>query len=274
MNSINITQPNFQSNKYYTEIPYNTTSRSYYRNEKQTTGEQIAKYTLWQAVAVGLTKLSQLCAEKLMQGKEFTSIDNVKTIADEMLTKNKLKNKIKVNFVDSKNLGEISLRLPFSLKPHIKLVSEGKNAFYVDSLKTALAPKSKPSLILHELGHAINASKGKLLKIMQKSRMFATSLPLFLIFANKALPKDEDRKTFIEKHAFALGCIGFLPTIIEEGLASLRGLKAAKNFKDTTHKPINLKPLMKNYAFAWLTYVIAGIGLGITAKQTFISDKK
>ena len=37
---------------------------------------------------------------------------------------------------------------------------------------------------------------------------------------------------------------------------------------------MNLKPLKRNYAFAWLTYVIAGLGLGVAAKQSVLTEKK
>ena len=62
-----------------------------------------------------------------------------------------------------------------------------------------------------------------------------------------------------------------MPTIIEEGLASVRGIKAAKA---TLGKTVNLKPLKRNYFFAWLTYVIAGLGLGVAAKQSILESKK
>ena len=75
----------------------------------------------------------------------------------------------------------------------------------------------------------------------------------------------------MEKNAGIIGFAAFLPTIAEEGLASIRGVKAARN---TLGKSVNLSPLKRNYFFAWLTYVIAGIGLGVAAKQSMLENKR
>jgi hypothetical protein len=40
----------------------------------------------------------------------------------------------------------------------INMVKKGKNAFYMAQSNMCIAPKLKPSLILHEIGHAINAN--------------------------------------------------------------------------------------------------------------------
>ena len=153
----------------------------------------------------------------------------------------------------------------------LKPVAIGENAFYTDQFKLAVAPKNKPSLILHELGHAINAHKGKFLKFLQKSRMFVSAVPTALIMLNGLSKQDDNKPSFIERNAGKIGFAAFLPTIIEEGLASIRGVKAAKA---TLGNSVNLKPLKRNYFFAWLTYLIAGIGLGVAAKQSVIENKR
>ena len=212
-----------------------------------------------------------------MQGKEFTSRENVEKIASKMLSDNKLDKTVAVEFIDKTNAAQVAAKYSKSginILGELEPVAKGQNAFYTDHLKLAVAPKSKPSLILHELGHAITAHKGKFLKFLQKSRIYAASVPTALVFLNSAAKKPNGEKTFIEKHAFALGFLGFLPTILEEGLASLRGINAAKQVKKAVDKTMNLKPLKRNYAFAWLTYVIAGLGLGVAAKQSVLTEKK
>ncbi len=210
-----------------------------------------------------------------MQGKEFTTSENVKTIAGTMLTDNKLDKKIHVKFIDSKNISSVANAIKtgtgIDITKELQPVARGENAFYMDRIKFAVAPKSKPSLILHELGHAITAHKGQFMRFLQKSRMYAATIPTTLIFINKMIPHKQGEETFIEKHAGKIGFCAFLPTIIEEGLASLRGIKAANKIKKSIN--LNLKPLKRNYAFAWLTYVIAGLGLGIAAKQSFLEIK-
>ena len=67
-----------------------------------------------------------------------------------------------------------------------------------------------------------------------------------------------------------MGFAAFLPTIIEEGMASIRGVKAAKK---VLGKSVNLAPLKRNYLFAWATYLIAGLGLGVAAKQAIMAER-
>lgn len=266
-------------NKYqYNQYPAPKQSHIRGSVEPDTARNDIQTFThagVLQGCAILLTLASEWCGKKLMQGKEFTTPENIKKIADEMLSKNNLKDKVDVKYIDNTNVKQITTAIKtktgIDMTKDLNTVARGENAFYSDSIKLAVAPKSKPSLILHELGHAITAHKGKLLKFMQKSRMIAASIPTILLIANSAVSKKQGEETFIEKHAGKIGFCAFLPTILEEGLASLRGIKAANNVKKSIN--MNLKPLKRNYAFAWLTYVIAGIGLGIASKQTLLETK-
>lgn len=234
--------------------------------QEPNTAKTLVTAGLLQAFAMFLQKASQWCGNKLMQGKEFTTAANIHKTAQNMVKNNKLN--VTVDFIDSKNINNYGEGLREALKP----VARGENAFYTDQLKLAVAPKSKPSLILHELGHAINAHKGKFLRFLQKSRGYAAAVPTALLLLNGAIPPREDnKKNFIERNAGLIGFASFLPTIVEEGLASIRGVKAAKQ---TLGKAVNLAPLKRNYFFAWLTYVIAGIGLGVAAKQSLLSNKE
>lgn len=256
-----------QYNYYFPQNNNYTPMYTYTQEERNTTNPEKTVLTagLLQAFALFLHKASEWCGNKLMQGKEFTNADNVKQVAQNMVNKNKLD--VTVDFIDTNNIKNYPQVLQEALRP----VAKGENAFYTDQLKLAVAPKNKPSLILHELGHAINAHKGKFLKFLQKSRMFASAVPTALIMLNGLSKKDDNNPSFIEKNAGKIGFAAFLPTIIEEGLASIRGIKAAKS---TLGKTVNLTPLKRNYFFAWLTYVIAGIGLGVAAKQSVIENQK
>lgn len=270
MNGLSSVQPNFGN--YYGYYGNYPDSRQYYMPPQQeevqepNTAKTLVTAGLLQAFAMFLQKASQWCGNKLMQGKEFTSAANIHKTAQNMVKNNKLN--VTVDFIDSKNINNYGEGLREALKP----VARGENAFYTDQLKLAVAPKSKPSLILHELGHAINAHKGKFLRFLQKSRGYAAAVPTALLLLNGAIPPREDnKKNFIERNAGLIGFASFLPTIVEEGLASIRGVKAAKQ---TLGKAVNLAPLKRNYFFAWLTYVIAGIGLGVAAKQSLLSNKE
>ena len=233
--------------------------------QEPNTAKTLVTAGLLQAFAMFLQKASQWCGNKLMQGKEFTTAANIHKTAQNMVKNNKLN--VTVDFIDSKNINNYGEGLREALKP----VARGENAFYTDQLKLAVAPKSKPSLILHELGHAINAHKGKFLRFLQKSRGYAAAVPTALLLLNGLFRRDDNKPNFVEKNAGIIGFAAFLPTIAEEGLASIRGVKAARQ---TLGKSVNLAPLKRNYFFAWLTYVIAGIGLGVAAKQSMLENKR
>ncbi len=229
-----------------------------------------------QGMAIALQKLSKWCGQKLMQGKEFTNTQNVKAMAAKMLNDNNLNGKISIEYIDNNNLANIASKYKkfgIDISQELKPVARGENAFYMDQLKLAVAPKNKPSLILHELGHAVNAHKGRFLKFLQSSRGKLAAIAPMLLLLDKFSQKSDNEQTFIEKHAGKIGFFAFLPTIIEEGLASLRGINSAKQIKQTLNNSINLKPLKRNYAFAWLTYLISGIIFGISTKLSLMENK-
>ena len=97
------------------------------------------------------------------------------------------------------------------------------------------------------------------------------AVPTALLLANGLFKREDKKPNFIERNAGLIGFSAFLPTIVEEGLASLRGIKAAKN---VLGKSVNLSALKRNYFFAWMTYVLAGVGLGVAAKLSFLEKKK
>lgn len=265
MNGISSVNLNFRKpNSYYFSNP-NNNGQEQGSESNIPTGKTVATAGVLQGLAMLLNKISQWCGNKLMQGKEFTSGENIKKVAKHMVDSNGLK--VNVDFIDNKNIKNYAQEIQESLKP----VARGENAFYADGLKLAVAPKSKPSLILHELGHAINAQKGKFMRFLQKSRGYAAAIPTTLVLFKDSFKRKDNKPNFFERNAGLIGFAAFLPTIVEEGLASIRGIKAAKK---VLGKGVNLGALKRNYAFAWLTYVIAGVGLGIAAKLAVLSSNK
>ncbi len=212
----------------------------------------------------GIRWLSDKASKTLIRGKEYTTAANVSKVANAMLKNNNLG--VDVFFVNPNNIDTVShySRIPVE---SLREVASGKNAFYADSIKVAVAPSTKPSLIQHELGHAINA-KNKFLKLLQNSRSYVTVIPTTLLLLNYLIKNRQNNNnredTFIEKNAGVLGFLAYAPTIAEEGLASIRGINAAK--RTLKGQKINFGPLRKNYLFAWLTYLLAGVGLGVASK--------
>lgn len=257
----------------YNNSPYYQGNYGYYGDDSVDNSQSIDEKTkktlglaaLLQAVALGIQKGSQLLSARLAAGREFTTPNDVQAVANDMVRKNNLN--VHVGYIDEFNKHQYSSR--FGLAKEFDTVSKGQNAFYADKLKIAVAPKSKPSLILHELGHAINA-KGGFTKMLQNSRRFAGYAPMTLLLANSLFKKNDNQPTFIEKNAGILGFCAFLPTIIEEGLASFRGVKAAKK---VLNNPASLNILKKNYAVALGTYILAGLGLGVACKQSIVESR-
>ena len=210
----------------------------------------------------GIHLLSNRASKALMRGKEYTTPNNVSKVVQSMLNKNNLN--VDVYFVNPQNINRVSGMSGISVDD-LKEVAEGKNAFYADSAKVAVAPTSKPSLIQHELGHAINA-KNKFLRLLQNSRNYVAAIPTALIILNYLIKKSKknNEETFIEKNAGILGFLAYAPTIAEEGLASIRGIRAAQ--KTLKGQSVKFGALKRNYFFAWLTYLLAGVGLGVASK--------
>lgn len=271
----------------YNTSPYNAYTNPYYQNYSGFDNPYSSRYytyeqpenpakesvktlglaALLQLISSGLRLGTDMLSARLASGKEFTSADNVVKVAKDMVDKNKLD--VTVGFVDDANKAYYTSK--YGMRKSFEEVAKGRNAFFTDKAKLAVAPSSKPSLILHELGHAINAKK-PVTKLLQNSRRYAGYAPMALLLANDILGQSNDgKKNFVERNAGVLGFCAFLPTIIEEGLASFRGIKAAKK---TLKNPAGLKILKKNYLAALGTYILAGIGLGIASKQTMILSNK
>lgn len=215
----------------------------------------------------GLEKLSGVCASALMAGKEFASENDVKKVANAMKKENGLA--ADIHYIDNANKGLLKSRFP-QLANSLDTVANGGNAFYTSQGNFAVAPKTKPSLILHELGHATNFEKSKFFKGLQKCRIAGMYAPMALAFLNSISGQRNDgKKNFIERNAGLIGFAAFMPTIIEEGAASWRGIEAAKK---TLGAGAKLGVLKRNYFLAWMTYVLAGIGVGIASKLAITKE--
>lgn len=215
----------------------------------------------------GISQLSNVCANALMRGKEFTTADKVKDIATQMKKDNGLR--ANIHYIDNTNKSILQNNFP-QLAKELDVVANGQNAFYTNQGNFVVAPKSKPSLILHELGHATNFEKSSIMRNLQKLRIAGAYAPMVVAFLNRSTGESGDgKKNFIERNAGIIGFSAMLPTIIEEGAASIRGINAAKKALGTN---ANLGALKKNYFLAWLTYLLAGVGVGIATKLAVTQD--
>ena len=216
----------------------------------------------------GISKLSDIFATALMAGKEFASEKDVMKVAERMKKDNELS--ANIHYIDHNNKVALQSMFP-NLQKDLDVVADGRNAFYTNKGNFAVAPKSKPSLILHELGHATNFEKSFVMRNLQKLRAFGALAPVVLTFMNRASGQSEDgKKNFWERNAGKIGFMAMMPTIIEEGVASIRGIKMAKKVMGAK---ANLSALKRNYFFAWMTYVLAGVGVGIASKIAMTDEQ-
>lgn len=262
----------YPNQNYYQELPYERSFHSYGNYGSNDNGETYAKTALTagllQVLSSSLNKMSRWLGNRLVNGKEFTNAENVRRVSNDMVKNNKLD--VTVEYISPENMDRLSLKYGVALDD----VAAGKNAFFSAEKRLAVAPMSKPSLLPHELGHAIN-SKSKFWSFMQKSRRYAPVVPLAVLLMSKFGKKENGKPNFVERNAGLLGFSAFLPTIIEEGKASLRGIKQAKKTLANEIKlgKVNLSALKRNYLTAWLTYLLAGIGLGIATKYSIVENK-
>ena len=173
------------------------------------------------------------------------------------------------------------------LKAQIKAISykEGNNAGYLMNANKIITPdKSLQTSVFHEMGHALNNNGGIILKGLQKySSLAAAIVPsavLLISLFNKRKttdkPQENDSKIqkgadFVKKNAGIIAGLSFLPMVLEEGIASLRGQKVAKNLvKDNILSKDLFKKIKLTNLGGFSTYapaaVIAGIGTHLAIK--------
>ena len=119
-----------------------------------------------------------------------------------------------------------------------KQIKAGKNGIFVKNDNTIIVNFEKRSItFFHELGHSANKFS-YICKFLQKIRggISKFTYPIFLITA--IFPKDNNKNAnlpykiidFIANNCVLLTMLSVAPTIIEESIATLNGLKFAKPF--------------------------------------------
>ena len=124
----------------------------------------------------------------------------------------------------------------------------------------------------HELGHALNSLKSKygikyLAKLRAPGYVIAGLMEYFAIFS-RTKPKDTKRNVtdIIEDNCGKIAFLAMMPTVIEEAVASYRGIKLAK--KSGVPEPL-IKNMKKIYLKAHTTYSAKAVlgGLAVYASR-------
>ena len=154
------------------------------------------------------------------------------------------------------------------------------NAFYNPSTKEAFAPREMPSLIFHELGHAVIDCKTKFLRFLQNHSEFGKkvlpwawlALPFIDDIARQEKSMDKDSTfskmvSFIHNHVGSIVFLTFIPQLISEAMASHYGIRFAKIAEkagELAKKDVNL--LKTRYKWAFGTYFTAAVVAALTIK--------
>ncbi len=161
----------------------------------------------------------------------------------------------------------------------------GENACYTFASKKIIMPEKELGLALfHETGHAMNANLSTIGRILQKCRLttiLAIPIAAIALFKTKKAPGEEPQTkmgkttTFIKENAGKLTFATFLPILIEEAMASIKGNKYAKKLLN----PELAKKVAKTNLLGFSTYLISavatslGIFLGTKVKDSIAKRK-
>ena len=157
-------------------------------------------------------------------------------------------------------------------RKNILEIPSGKNANYLDALKTINLSKQKGGAFLfHELGHAKNFnSNNRLMKFLVKMRspLISSAIMtagLICAFIPEAEGKEANTlwgktKNFFRECSVGITAVGALATPLEECIASIKGAKIARKIlpKD------QVKALNKMNSKAFLSYLAVAAGTILT----------
>lgn len=156
-------------------------------------------------------------------------------------------------------------------------VANGKNAFCSFITRNIMINADRlAGLSFHEMGHALNASGNKLIRaLVISSHVTKLFVPAILAVGLLTPKKKEGEEssgivdktaTFIKNNVGKLTFAALIPTLAEEGLASVRGGQIAKKVLD----PKLLKRVSRNNFLAWTTYFT---GTLIATEAVYIAVK-
>ena len=134
MNGLSSVTSNYYSNNYYVLQNNNVLHKQRFEPENDTV-KTVAAAGLLQAFAMFLQKASQWCEGKLMQGKEFTTAENIKQTVEKMVNDNNLN--VKVDYIDQSNIKNYPPNMIEMLKPVAlvgsTLLSKSSSSFFCES---------------------------------------------------------------------------------------------------------------------------------------------
>lgn len=179
-------------------------------------------------------------------------------------------------------LGQIA---KFKAKFAVSTFKTGKNAAFDTVAKQIIMPnKSHQSSVFHEIGHALN--QNSVLKYLQNMRPYAPAAAEMFLFAALLAPRKkdgEDGKHYnkiekleskIKNNIGKLTLLAGLPIVLEEGIASLKGNKIAKNLtKEGYLSKDLLKKVYSGNLKGFSTYALVYMLANVVAAKVAIAVK-
>ena len=277
------------------------------QEQKISTGRKICGYVAGSFVGTTVSNLSKPVSASCMN--KLKEIGKALTDSEYGAVKNATSKLLKVTGLDKKGVSILSataensdaiskvLQKEFSGNIVTKLMPErikkflsailtntftcAQNAAYTFKSKKLILPEGKKLSLaaFHEVGHAMNANLSTVGKLLQKIRPLSIlAIPISIIALLKSPKKDGEKPqgivdkttTFVKNNAGKLTFLSFLPMLIEEGMASLKGNSLARKLLS----PELASKVAKTNKIAYLTYlgtaIAAGLGVYIGTK---IRDK-
>lgn len=256
-------------------------------------GPSIGALTVSQVASLGAAPISLGLIIRAMQKQGNIPESEIKTLKDataQVIKKSGLDSH-GVNIEWLKPFEEVQSKKEILLADLIApydAVKNGRNAFFVmkdgalPSIKGFPEPVKKNTILMpenkitfaafHELGHAMNANLSKAGNALQKFRPLALFIPSLVALygacsrkskpdADGNLTKKQKINNGIRNNAGKIAFIATLPMLIEEAMATKKGLKFAKEILS----PELYKKVAKGNKVAFLSYLTTSIFAGITA---------
>ena len=149
-------------------------------------------------------------------------------------------------------------------------IFHGANGVFAKKTNSIISGPDKSLLIFHEMGHAMNRNLGKFTRTLGNMRVAGLLGTVCLMTALIKDKKQDGKKpegffdkttTFIKNNVGKLMFMSFVPLLAEEGLASIRGQKIAKQLLS----PELYKKVVKGNALGFSSYLLMSIGAGLGA---------
>lgn len=162
----------------------------------------------------------------------------------------------------------------------VEIINDGKNALQLGN-KVHVNMKKMAFALPHELGHAYNAKSKGLFKLTNK--LYGTSklaLPIMLValFRRKKVEGEESNTfvgkslDFVKDNAVGLTVATQAPKLLEEGAASVKGIKMMKNYLNKQELTMMKKALGSAYGTYFTNAMIPILGvLAINLVRDFIN---